>query len=63
MRSRFTSAISASRSRSLLPGAHFADEAFTENADLVTEVGRHSDVLVGIVTAPLCGALVRASAR
>jgi hypothetical protein len=39
-----------------LTGAHFADEAFTENADLGTEVGQHSDVLVGIVTAGLHGA-------
>jgi hypothetical protein len=42
----------------LLTGALFADEAFTENADLESEVGRHSDVLVGIVTAGLHGAVV-----
>jgi hypothetical protein len=42
----------------VLTGALFADEAFTENADLESEVGRHSDVLVGIVTAGLHGAVV-----
>jgi hypothetical protein len=33
-----------------LTGAHFADEAVTENADLGSGFGRHSDVLVGMVT-------------
>lgn len=43
----------------LLPGAHFADEAFTENADLRTRLGRRSDVVVSMVTARLHGAIVR----
>jgi hypothetical protein len=34
----------------ILTGAHFADEAVTENADLGSGFGWHSDVLVGMVT-------------
>jgi hypothetical protein len=34
----------------LLTGTHFAAEAVTENADLGSGFGRHSDVLVGMVT-------------
>lgn len=47
----------------LLTGAHFADEAFTENADL--ESGRHrpSDSLVGMVTERLHGRGRRTSAQ
>jgi hypothetical protein len=33
-----------------LTGAHFADGAVTENADLGSGFGRHGDVLVGMVT-------------
>jgi hypothetical protein len=43
----------------LLPSTDFADEAFTENADLGSGLGRHSDVVVGMVTARLDGAVVR----
>jgi hypothetical protein len=41
-----------------LTGAHFADEAFTENADLKSGLGRHSDALVGMVAERLAGAVV-----
>jgi hypothetical protein len=34
----------------MLTGAHFADEAVTENADRGSGFGRHGDVLVGMVT-------------
>jgi hypothetical protein len=40
-----------------LTGARFSDEAFTENADLESGVGRHSDVIVGMVTERLHGAV------
>ena len=42
----------------MLTGTYFSDEAFTENADLESGVGRHSDALVGIVTERLHGAVV-----
>jgi hypothetical protein len=42
----------------LLTGADFSDETFTENADLESGVGRHSDAVVGTVTERLHGAVV-----
>jgi len=40
-----------------LTGAHFADEAFTENADLESGLGRRSDALVGMVAERQHGAV------
>jgi len=41
----------------VLTGAHFADEAFTENADLESGRRRRGDALVGMVTERLHGAV------